>query len=499
MAMTRFRWLSGFVTAAALLVAAPLAGVSTPLSAQQSPGIDEAGDSVSVHFADTDLRTIVEAMGRYLTKPVVTGDLPQVRASLNTPRPIARSAIPVLLSGLLGARRLKLVEDSAFYRIVPQQDSTSQPAAKDAAHSGSEPISLFVIRLKHAKAADVAATVNQLFGGSGEFAGSAAAPTNTLSDELHRNAAATLGAPPASGPPGGDRGGQAATLHGPVVIVPDALTNSLLIRSTHPDFDVIQSAVDQLDIRPLQVLIEVLIVEARHDNTFSLGTSLSLPPTSIGGDQTAEGELTGGGLGDLVIKLMHLGKSNIDAVLNAAEQRGDVKILSRPVLLASNNTEARFLVGSQRPFVQVSRSLPTDTPSRDQVVQYRDVGTKLTVRPTINQDGYVSLQLQQEINQATNETQFDAPVISTREAVTQVLVRDKQTIVIGGLRDLQQDHTSSGIPVLSSIPILGGLFGGTSQRTSSTELYLFLTPTIIRSDADVDSVTAPRLPEHPAE
>ena len=64
-----------------------------------------------------------------------------------------------------------------------------------------------------------------------------------------------------------------------------------------------------------------------------------------------------------------------------------MEIISRPVLLASNNTEARFLVGSQRPFVQVSRSLPTDTPVRDQVVQYRDVGTKLTVRPTNNQDG----------------------------------------------------------------------------------------------------------------
>ena len=74
--------------------------------------------------------------------------------------------------------------------------------------------------------------------------------------------------------------------------------------------------------------------------------------------------------------------------------------------------------------MQVSRSLPTDSPQRDQVIQYRDVGTKLTVRPTINQDGYVSLLIQQEINQATTEVQFDAPVISTREAVTQVLVRN---------------------------------------------------------------------------
>jgi len=144
----------------------------------------------------------------------------------------------------------------------------------------------------------------------------------------------------------------------------------------------------------------------------------------------------------------------------------------------------------------VSRSLPTDTPTRDQVVQYRDVGTKLTVRPTINQDGYVSLLLQQEINQATGETQFDASVISTREASTQVLVRDGQTIMLGGLRDQQKDRSQSGVPILSGIPIIGGLFGGASRHATSTELYLFLTPRILKTDADADSVTAPHLPQH---
>ncbi len=204
---------------------------------------------------------------------------------------------------------------------------------------------------------------------------------------------------------------------------------------------------------------------------------------------------TGGGLGDLVIHLMNLGHAEIDATLRAAASKGDVQIVSRPVLLASNNTEARLLVGSQRPFVQVSRSLPTETPTRDQVVQYRDVGTRLTIRPTINQDGYVSLVVQQEVNAATSEVQFDAPVISTREAVTQVLVKDGQTIVLGGLRDQQRERTQSGIPILSGLPIIGGLFGSADRRKTETELYLFLTPRILKTDADADSVTAPRLPK----
>src|SRR5207248_1606112 len=124
-----------------------------------------------------------------------------------------------------------------------------------------------------------------------------------------------------------------------------------------------------------------------------------------------------------------------------------------------------------------------------------DVGTKLTIRPTINDDGYVSLAIQQEVSSATSEVQFDAPVISTRETVTQVLVKDGQTVVLGGIRDRQTDHTQSGLPLLSRIPILGGLFGSTDRRKSETELYLFLTPRVLRTDADADSVTAPRLPK----
>src|SRR5205823_12266782 len=117
-----------------------------------------------------------------------------------------------------------------------------------------------------------------------------------------------------------------------------------------------------------------------------------LPRQSVDkGNGSADATSLGGGLGDAVIHLMNLGHAEINATLRVAASKGDVQIVSRPVLLASNNTEARLLVGSQVPFVQARRSLPTETPTRDQVVQYRDVGTKLTVRPTINQDGYVSL------------------------------------------------------------------------------------------------------------
>jgi Type II secretory pathway, component PulD len=135
--------------------------------------------------------------------------------------------------------------------------------------------------------------------------------------------------------------------------------------------------------------------------------------------------------------------------------------------------------------------LPTDNASRDQFVQYKDVGTKLRVVPTISADGYVMLQVTQEISAATAEQQFDAPVISTRSVDTKLLVRDSQTVVLGGLTDRQRETTRGGVPFLSAIPIIGALFGRYHSGGNETELFLFLTPRIIRSDAEADAITKP--------
>ncbi len=473
-----------------------------PLIAQDTSAVRLANDSVTVRFVQTDLRAVIQALGRYLAKPVLAGNIQAVPVTFETPAPVPRTALLAYLKGIVEAQNLQLTEDSAFYRIAPPAPPATPPyrpvppGGGGAGRGDTAAVQLFVIRLKHARASDVAATVNLLFGAGGEFSGRAGLSGGTLSDELRRNLVPPQGPPQAAPSPPVAPTVRPSALSGAVTVVPDELTNSLLIRASKEDFAVLKEAVDQLDIRPLQVLIEVLIVEARRDRSFSLGTSLFVPPQSVDhGNGTVQATVTGASLGDFVLKLLNLGHADVDATLTAAASRGDVKILSRPVLLASNNTEARLLVGSQRPFVQVSRSLPTETPTRDQVVQYRDVGTRLTVRPTINQDGYVSLLIQQEVNQATSEVAFDAPVISTREAATQVLVRDGQTIVIGGLKDEQRDHAQSGVPILSSIPIIGGLFGSASRNRTETELYLFLTPRIIKTDADADNVTAPRLPK----
>ena len=484
-----------------LLGAARLAAQARTLPPVDTGQVAVAHDSVSVRFMDTDLRAAIQALGRYLPKPVIVGSVPASRVSLQTPQPVPVGEVPILLRGLVQAQGLQLIEDSTYFEVQPKPPAPPPISVPTPASQASGPVELFVIRLKHARAADVAATVNQLFGGPGEFAGGSGLSTGTLSDELRRNRMPPVGSAPAPTIPGTPNASlsQGATFTGPVVIVPDERTNSLLIHASQADFNVLKPAVDDLDIRPLQVLIEVLIVEAQKNRNFGFGTDFTLPPYPLdhtGG--TVDATVTGASLGDFVLHLLNVGHAQVSAALSAAASRGDVKIVSSPVLLASNNTEASIMVGTQQPFVQLSRALPTENSSIDQVVQYEDVGTKLTVRPTIDQDGYVSLTIHQEVSQATPVTEFNAPVISTREASTQVLVRDGQTIVLGGLRDTENDATQGGIPILSSIPLLGGLFGSVSHTHTHDEFYLFLTPRILKTDADADSVTAPRLPKHGA-
>lgn len=474
-----------------------LAADATPLRAQTDSLITTRNDSITIRLVDVDLRAAVQALGRFLDRPVVIGAVSGTKITLETPRPVARAEIPGLLRAMLESQNIRLLSDSAsgVYRLEPRETPTAQQPVQPPP-GVRQPLELFVIRLRHAKAAEVAATVNALFGRASAL-GEIGAPPPTLSRQL-QDQQVPAGAPGPDQPaPTGSRTptspSRGASLAGEVVIVPDSRANSLLVRASRPDFALIDSAVRQIDIRPMQVLIEVLIAELRKDRSFAFGVSASLPPTKVKGtsDMTIEAATTGAGVSDFVVKVMKIGGVDVDATLRAAASRGDATIVSRPVLLAANNEPAEINVGSQRPFVQVSRVLPTDNTARDQVVQYKDVGTRLRVVPTISEDGYVMLQVTQEVNAATAEQAFNAPIISTRSVDTRLLVRDGQTIVLGGLTDHQRDRAQGGVPILSSIPLIGGLFGHAERQTTETELYLFLTPRIVYSDADADALTDP--------
>lgn len=486
---------------AALLLAAP------SRLASQSAAVP-ADSTVTLNFQDAPLQAVVAALAEMAGLTVSYSGLPSRTLTLRSTTPVPRRELRPMLESVLRSNGLALVQEGGLARIVstspeapgPQAMAAPRPTT-GAAPGEEEGVRLYVYRMRHSSAEKVAQTLRDVFGLGGR-AGDAGAPGNRGSarpervpNPLAAEPPASSSAAPAAGPAASGTG-LAAQLRGPVQVVPDPLTNSLMIRGDAADYRTILAAVRELDVRPLQVLIEVLIAEVGRSNSLDVGVravargETPADSATLGeGGLNLLGKLTVGSAGDLALRVLGVGTVRADVVLNALSRSSNVSILSRPLVLAQNNQEARMLVGDQRPFVQISRALPTDGAVRDQVIQYRDVGTQLNITPTINPDGYVTLAVRQEVSAASEETQFGAPVIRTREVETQLFVKDGHTAVIGGLVDRQQDAVNAGIPILRSIPLLGHLFRSTRRNTGVTELFILLTPHVIRNDEEMERMS----------
>jgi general secretion pathway protein D len=474
--------------------------VATTTRAQDTTRVRVTPGGIVIDFQDVDLRAVIAALAEAGGLNVAYNDLPARRVTLRLHDPVARGDMLALLKSVAQSNGLQVSEEGRIVRL--QLDDSRIPNSQRIADAGTSggaarvnDTRLFVYRLKHVRAAKLATTLQSIFGTRGGQAASAAPgfTSRSLSQQLTANQVApTSGdtarsvAPTAVPTLSGAAANLPGALQGEVQIVPDETTNSLVIHAQAGDYEVVRLAIEALDLRPLQVLIEVLIAEVRHNTQLDVGVRANARREAANAPSTGSSVIDNSSTADLIIRLSRSARFDLNVAISALQSRGDVTILSRPVLLAQNNQEAKILVGSQRPFVQVFRSLPTDAGVRDQVVQYKDVGTSLSILPTINADGYVNLQVAQEVSTATTEVQFGAPVISTREASTHLFVRDGQTAVLGGLIDREHEDSRSGLPFLSSLPGVGRLFGTSKITTTNSELFLFLTPHIVQTDDDAE-------------
>jgi general secretion pathway protein D len=473
----------------ALFVLLAWSAVETPAAAQDPPvGGGRAGrlrqqagaqEGITVNFQNLDLGYVVTALGQAAGINVVASNMPEVLVTVHNPVPYTVEQVESLIRSLAESYGVEVIEGDGYLGL-------QGPLMQDG--EVLVPRQLFIQRLQHANALMLASTLQALFGGSMPMGFAARQAPQTLSQQLQ-----TIEQQSAQSLQGIQTGAQGQVtvltapgeLEGDVQIVPDEITNSLLVRATVNDWAVIQQAIQSLDLRPLQVVIEVVIAEVSRSGELNVGVGFFATDVDEEGGEGTTGLLPVAVPGDaFTLDVLRTGDVDVGVTLSALSSTGDVRILSRPLIQAQNNQEARILVGSERPFIQSSFTGVATGGVAQEVVQYRDVGTSLTILPTINEDGYVNLLLTQEVSSATAETQFGAPVISTREATTQILARTGQTVVIGGLVDQQTEESRVGIPILKDIPVLGWLFSTTRESVSNAELFLFLTPYVIATDED---------------
>ncbi|MBC8087984.1 MAG: hypothetical protein H7Z40_12020 [Phycisphaerae bacterium] len=372
----------------------------------------------------------------------------------------------------------------------------------DAAPAGESGLRTYVVNLKYAAAADLAEALGQLFGVSvGGTSGESLADRSLSrsldnfrareSETFRQRSNNPVPQPVTTGGTGlAARDSASGVLVGRTTIVASGPTNALVIRTAPPNFPLLRETIEALDVRPVQVLFEVTIAEIALGRGAEFG--IDWAAVNRGGDVNAQfgnPEIPDSNSNSFFLRLVRLDATGVRGLLRAIATKNDVRVLSTPQILAANNREASFLVGSKVPFVASTR-LGNDI-SIDRNVQYQDVGTKLSVIPTINDDGYVSVQLLQEVSSLTSQTvnaALSAPVISTREASTRALLRDGQTGMIAGLIGESLETMDNGIPFLKDNPVLGNVFKRKSVTRQRTELVIFLTPFIVRSDADADAI-----------
>ncbi|PZO06678.1 MAG: type II secretion system protein GspD [Lysobacteraceae bacterium] len=358
---------------------------------------------------------------------------------------------------------------------------------------------IHVVYLRNADAVKLAATLRAIHG-------AAAGP------DMDRPTGAMLGAALPSEP--GTQPGEQATAG---IIQADAATNSIIITAPDAIYNNLRAVLEKLDVRRAQVYVEALIAELTSDKAAEFGIQWQ----NLGGlDENGRQVFGGtnfGGVGQNIIGIsqnpasagpgLNLGIINgrvdipgIGEILNlgvlvrALETDANANILSTPTLLTVDNEEASIVIGQNVPFItgQYATTGTGTTPTPFQTIERQDVGLTLRIKPQISEGGTVRLELYQEVS-SINDRSNPAGVITNKRAVSStVLVDDGQVVVIGGL---MQDAISDGVrkvPLLGSIPGIGGLFRSKNRSRSKTNLMIFLRITLVRDSQRADAFTGER-------
>lgn len=351
---------------------------------------------------------------------------------------------------------------------------------------------LYVYKLQHQKAETVAAALNEIY-------------SEQVGAELRK------GPTPAAVPTqvevtGGGvlLQGRTAATRGPMKIIAEPATNSIIIKAPPADYQDIRRVIEILDTTPQQVLIEVLIAEVTLTDALAYGVEhffrqnfgsglISLEPSSVISAAAVPNPLSGG---TRVFRL----RKDITTIFNLLDTTTQVEVLSTPHILVQDEEAATIQVGASEPILaqQISVPIAGTTPTTtggtfatQNQVQYRDIGVILTVKPRIGENRMVTIQVTQEVTNLAQEVTrgINSPRFTTRKAETFLTVEDEHTIVIGGIIETRLENTIRRVPVLNRVPLLGKLFKSEDKTKRKTELLVLLTPRIVSTSDEIDLAT----------
>jgi len=287
---------------------------------------------------------------------------------------------------------------------------------------------------------------------------------------------------------------------GKVTITADKTSNSLVIMASPNDYSNLSQVIKKLDRRSKQVFVQVVIAEVSLDKSRALGVQAGAVAAGALGKY-----LQGGGMYDPFGTFNSvLSNSAITALvgdklsgttrpvtgvalLQALDKNGLVNILSTPNILTSDNKEAEINVGENVPF---QGSATQSTIGTTTSVERKDIGINLKIKPQISEGDYIRMDINQEISAVKNDKGQAIDLVTTKRSTkTSIIVKDKETVVIGGLIQDTEDENIQKVPFFGDIPGLGWLFKTKTKSRKKTNLMILLTPRIVKDAEDLTSVT----------
>ena len=437
----------------------------------------------------------------------------------------------------LKGSRIRIIADNRTNRIILKGDMATRKRIRQMIEMLDVPAAdrlggLKVFRLKYASAKNLAEILQGLVTGqsvaSSSNSNNTSSNANTSSNNMGNNSstnsngssASTISTPSINLGSGSNNTNQNSITSfnaNGVSIIADDSQNALVVKADPQLMREIESAIQQLDIRRQQVLIEAAIIEVEGTDADQLGVQWALGDLSSGvglinfsnvGSSIAElaaGYVAGGALGaaanlgtgtSLVLGDYREGADGsrklYGALIQALKSKTKSNLLSTPSIVTMDNEEAYIVVGQNVPFVTGSVATTTAGINPYTTVERKDVGVTLKVVPHIGENGTVRLEVEQEVSAVQPKGEAQDLITSKRAIKTSILAEHGQTIVLGGLISDNSIHSRQSVPGLGSIPGIGRLFRADAKSNEKRNLLVFIHPTIVGDSKDVRRLSQQR-------
>jgi len=470
----------------------------------QAQQVRQAPPKISFDFMDADIRNVLRAIAEVSKKNMVISDDVKGKVTIKLENMACDDALEVVLKNndLAKAEEENTVRVMTAKKFYEERDR----GAKDRLDFVKEREARqkleqqFVTETVYVNYADIADVVKMI-------RGETSASARDVTQALPPGAPGAQSALPGPGQPKG-------LLSPSGVVTMVKWNNALIIRDTKENVTDVVRLIKEHDIPPKQVQINARIVQATSTFSKELGVQWgasyqtrirgesvgSAAAKQVTGDSSATtytaptgnlgmrngavsfpynvnlpatmGAGTGGSMGVYVGSLTD--SLQLDLVLSAMETQNKGKVISNPKVITSDNRPARITQGTEIPYQSSSAQLGTN-------IMFKLAVLELEVTPHLIKDGNIRLTIRAKKDEPDFDSRFPVPAVTKREAVTDLLVRDGETVVMGGIYEVTQEDDTSGIPGLQNIPLLGRLFKHTAKTDNKTELLIFITPTLLKN------------------